>query len=153
MQQHRRQAEQKIREQHARGIRRQHAARRGIVAPLHAAERPARGDVSAAERQPQKQQPVAAAVAIEGKGRAARPAVAAELRLPREAGYDDLLLALLEHRAEQLGIGRFRWYTPAQLQAVIAESTALPEEPRRPLLRSRPLEAAEILAAALPLLG
>ena len=81
------------------------------------------------------------------------PAVAAELRLPREAGYDDLLLALLEHRAEQLGIGRFRWYTPAQLQAVIAESTALPEEPRRPLLRSRPLEAAEILAAALPLLG
>jgi len=53
----------------------------------------------------------------------------------------------------QLGIGRFRWYTPAQLQAVIAESTALPEEPRRPLLRSRPLEAAEILAAALPLLG
>ena len=64
-----------------------------------------------------------------------------------------LLLALLEHRAEQLGIGRFRWYTPAQLQAVIAESTALPEEPRRPLLRSRPLEAAEILAAALPLLG
>ena len=81
------------------------------------------------------------------------PAVAAELRLPREVGYDDLLLALLEHRAEQLGIGRFRWYTPAQLQAVIAESTALPEEPRRPLLRSRPLEAAEILAAALPLLG
>ena len=64
-----------------------------------------------------------------------------------------VLLALLEHRAEQLGIGRFRWYTPAQLQAVIAESTALPEEPRRPLLRSRPLEAAEILAAALPLLG
>ena len=64
-----------------------------------------------------------------------------------------LLLALLEHRAEQLGIGHFRWYTPAQLQAVIAESTALPEEPRRPLLRSRPLEAAEILAAALPLLG
>ena len=63
------------------------------------------------------------------------------------------VLALLEHRAEQLGIGRFRWYTPAQLQAVIAESTALPEEPRRPLLRSRPLEAAEILAAALPLLG
>ena len=66
---------------------------------------------------------------------------------------EHLLLALLEHRAEQLGIGRFRWYTPAQLQAVIAESTALPEEPRRPLLRSRPLEAAEILAAALPLLG
>ena len=32
-------------------------------------------------------------------------------------------------------------------------STALPEEPRRPLLRSRPLEAAEILAAALPDLG
>ena len=81
------------------------------------------------------------------------PAVAAELRLPREASYDDLLLALLEQRAEQLKIGRFRWYTPAELQAVIAASTALPEEPRRPLLRSRPLEAAEILAAALPDLG
>lgn len=81
------------------------------------------------------------------------PAIAAELHLPREAGYDDLLLALLEQRAEQLRIGRFRWYTPAELQAVIAASTALPEEPRRPLLRSRPLEAAEILAAALPDLG
>ena len=81
------------------------------------------------------------------------PDIAAELRLPREAGYDDLLLALLEHRAEQLGIGRFRWYTPAELQAVVAGSTALPEEPRRPLLRTRPLEAAEILAAALPVLG
>ena len=81
------------------------------------------------------------------------PDIAAELRLPREAGYDDLLLALLEHRAEQLGIGRFRWYTPAELQAVVTGSTALPEEPRRPLLRTRPLEAAEILAAALPVLG
>ena len=81
------------------------------------------------------------------------PDIAAELRLPREAGYDDLLVSLLEHRAEQLGIGRFRWYTPAELQAVVAASTALPEEPRRPLLRTRPLEAAEILAAALPVLG
>lgn len=82
------------------------------------------------------------------------PAIASELRLPREASYDDLLLALLEQCADRLQIGRFRWYTPAELQAVIAEqSPLLPEEPRRPLLRSRPLEAAELLAAALPVLG
>ena len=82
------------------------------------------------------------------------PDIAAELRLPKEAGYDDLLLALLEHRAEQLGVGRFRWYTPAELQTIIAEqSPLLPEEPRRRRLRSRPEEAAELLAAALPVLG
>ena len=81
------------------------------------------------------------------------PDIAAELRLPKDAGYDDLLLALLEHRAEQLGVGRFRWYTPAELQTIIAEqSPLLPEEPRR-RLRSRPEEAAELLAAALPVLG
>ena len=66
------------------------------------------------------------------------PDIAAELRLPKDAGYDDLLLALLEHRAEQLGVGRFRWYTPAELQTIIAEqSPLLPEEPRRRRLRSR----------------
>ncbi len=82
------------------------------------------------------------------------PDIAAELRLPKDAGYDDLLLALLEHRAEQLGVGRFRWYTPAELQTIIAEqSPLLPEEPRRRRLRSRPEEAAELLAAALPVLG
>lgn len=82
------------------------------------------------------------------------PDIAAELRLPKDAGYDDLLLALLEHRAEQLGVGRFRWYTPAELQTIIAEqSPLLPEEPRRRRLRSRPEEAAELLAAALPALG
>lgn len=81
------------------------------------------------------------------------PDIAAELRLPKDAGYDDLLLALLEHRAEQLGVGRFRWYTPAELQTIIAEqSPLLPEEPRRRRLRSRPEEAAELLAAALPVL-
>ena len=37
------------------------------------------------------------------------PDIAAELHLPREAGYDELLLALLEYRAGQLGVGRFRW--------------------------------------------
>lgn len=82
------------------------------------------------------------------------PDIAAELRLPKDAGYDDLLLALLEHRAEQLGVGRFRWYTPAELQTIIAEqSPLLPEEPRRRRLRSRPEEAAELLAAVLPVLG
>lgn len=82
------------------------------------------------------------------------PDIAVELRLPKDAGYDDLLLALLEHRAEQLGVGRFRWYTPAELQTIIAEqSPLLPEEPRRRRLRSRPEEAAELLAAALPVLG
>lgn len=81
------------------------------------------------------------------------PDIAAELHLPREAGYDELLLALLEYRAGQLGIGRFRWYTPAELQSVIAAQSPQPEEPRRPLLLSRPQEALEILASALPSLA
>ena len=81
------------------------------------------------------------------------PDIAAELHLPREAGYDELLLALLEYRAGQLGVGRFRWYTPAELQSVIAAQSPRPEEPRRPLLLSRPQEALEILASALPSLA
>ena len=60
------------------------------------------------------------------------PAVAAELRLPREAGYDDLLLALLEHQAEQLGIGRFPLVHPRPAASCHRGSTALPENPAAP---------------------
>ena len=61
-----------------------------------------------------------------------------------------LLLALLEHRAEQLQVGRFRYYTPAELQAVLKESAVPAEAPRRPLLLSRPEDAMELLTDALP---
>ena len=78
------------------------------------------------------------------------PDLAGELKLPREADYDELLLALLEHRAEQLQVGRFRYYTPAELQAVLKESAVPAEAPRRPLLLSRPEDAMELLTDALP---
>lgn len=77
------------------------------------------------------------------------PAMASECKLAKSAGYDELLLALLEHRATRLKIERLQFYTPAELQSRVQES--LPEQrTRRTLLLRHPEDAVDELLAGLP---
>lgn len=76
------------------------------------------------------------------------PAVAADCKLAKSASYDDLLLALIEHRAARLKIERLQFYTPQQLLARVCEVPPAPS--RRALLLPRPEDAIDTLLYALP---
>ena len=77
------------------------------------------------------------------------PALSAELKLPHSSGYNELLLALLEHRAARLKIERLRFYSPEELRERIAEPPRS-HTPRRARLLVRPEEAVDALISALP---
>lgn len=86
------------------------------------------------------------------------PSLASECKLPKSAGYDELLLALIEHRAARLGIDRLQIFSPEELLRKVREvpltlsgraillprdedaidtvlyGITLPQEPRRSLL-------------------
>lgn len=77
------------------------------------------------------------------------PLLAAELKLPRSSGYDELLLGMLERRAGHLKVERLRFYTPDELLQRV--QTTAPEKPvRRARLIARPDDAIDVLIAGLP---
>ena len=71
------------------------------------------------------------------------PSVASECKLPKSADYDDLLLAMIEHRAERLGIDRLQIVTPQDLLKQVREMPL--ELSRRPILLPRSDDAIDTL--------